>query len=142
MGGRESRGGFIMIPEKYFTGKKSVFFYAGALYRKVIKNSFFNKIFLVYLAITFVSCIILFFTLTQSLISVKYDQALVMSDQILATVDTYLEKKIANVKSIQQKLYRDGGNWRMITEELKNPAAERLSAYQRQELNNAVIQTY
>lgn len=65
-----------------------------------------------------------------------------MSDQILATVDTYLEKKIANVKSIQQKLYRDGGNWRMITEELKNPAAERLSAYQRQELNNAVIQTY
>ena len=30
----------------------------------------------------------------------------------------------------------------MITEELKNPAAERLSAYQRQELNNAVIQTY
>ena len=62
-----------------------------------------------------------------------------MSDQILATVDTYLEKKIANVKSIQQKLYRDGGNWRMITEELKNPAAERLSAYQRQELNLSLI---
>lgn len=60
-GGRPGiQGGFIMIPEKYFTGKKSVFFYAGALYRKVIKNSFFNKIFLVYLAITFVSCIILF----------------------------------------------------------------------------------
>lgn len=131
-----------MIPEKYFTGKKSVFFYAGTLYRKVIKNSFFNKIFLVYLAITFVSSIILFFTLTQSLISVKYDQALVMSDQILATVDTYLEKKIANVKSIQQKLYRDSSNWQMITEELKSPMAERLSAYQRQEVNNAVIQTY
>ena len=62
MGGRESRGGFIMITGKIFhRGKKSVFFYAGALYRKVIKNSFFNKIFLVYLAITFVSCIILFF---------------------------------------------------------------------------------
>lgn len=131
-----------MIPEKYFAGKKSVFFYAGSLYRKLIKKSFFNKIFLVYLAITFVSCIILFFTLTQSLLSVKYDQALVMSDQILATVDTYLEKKTANVKSIQQKLYRDDSTWQMIAGELKNPSAGRISAYQRQELNNAVIQTY
>lgn len=135
-------GMFVMIPEKYFAGKKSVFFYAGSLYRKLIKKSFFNKIFLVYLAITFVSCIILFFTLTQSLLSVKYDQALVMSDQILATVDTYLEKKTANVKSIQQKLYRDDSTWQMITGELKNPSAGRISAYQRQELNNAVIQTY
>lgn len=131
-----------MIPEKYFTGKKSVSYYISSWFRRFIKNSFFNKIFLVYLAITLVSSIILFLTLTQNLMSVKYDQALVMSDQILATVDTYLENKIANTKSIQQKLYRDGGTWQMITGELKSPSSEALSAYQRQEINNAVVQTY
>lgn len=96
--------------------KKSV----QSFYRKYLKSKFFNKILLVYLMITIVAYIILFFILSRNLIAIKSDQALEMSNQVLATVDNFLENKIEHMKSIHQKLLKDTGNWNKITDQLKH----------------------
>ena len=73
------------------------------------KNSFFNKIFLVYALITIISGIVLFLILTENLITIKKDQALEMSGQVIESVDSFLQTKIVDEKSIYQKLGTFGG---------------------------------
>ncbi|WP_394914480.1 hypothetical protein [uncultured Robinsoniella sp.] len=50
------------------------------------------KLFLVYALITIISGIVLFLILTENLITIKKDQALEMSGQVIESVDSFLQK--------------------------------------------------
>lgn len=88
------------------------------LYKRYIKNHFFNKILMVYILITLVFCGILFITLSKNLVSIKSEEALVVSDQILNIVDLFMKDKLENARDVHQKLLRNKNTWRMIEEEL------------------------
>lgn len=91
------------------------------LYRKYYRNRFFNKIFLIYILITIISSFILFIILTKNLTTIKYDQAMDSSVQILETVDSFMEGKLFGEKSVHQKLIRDNEYWRAVTDFLNDP---------------------
>lgn len=111
------------------------------LYRKYISRSFFRKIFIVYVVITIMTGQILFVVISRNLMTIKYDQALIMSDQIIATVDNFLVNKMTGALSIHQRLYRDKETWTLLVSELQNPGSNELSAYQQQELRRIVSNT-
>lgn len=98
--------------------------------------------FLVYLGITLATELILYVTLSHNLISIKYDQALIMSDQCILTVDTYLENKLDNAVAIHKRLYQDTVHWRNMTLELENPGNRDMDAWQQQEMRTTVINTF
>ena len=58
-------------------------------YRNIKRKSFFHKIFWVYLGITIATGLIMLTAINRNLTAIKYDQAMIMSDQILTMVDTY-----------------------------------------------------
>ena len=60
------------------------------VWRQYFSRSFFRKIFWAYLSITVLTGLILFLVFSGNLISGRYEQAQVMSDQILATVVAFL----------------------------------------------------
>lgn len=111
------------------------------MYQHYFKKSFFNKIFLVYFLITFVTGQILFFVLSENLISIKYDQALIMSDQVMTLVDSFLKNKITGAISIHQRLYKEKEVWGLLMDELQHPGENKLYAYQQQEIKNTVSNT-
>lgn len=120
---------------------KGAFGGLGQIYRKYFGRSFFRKIFLVYMGITAGTGLIMFIAINQNLVSIKYDQALVMSDQIITTVDSYLKNKFAESVSIHQRLYREKESWELIYGELEAPGSSQLYAWQQQEIRQAVINT-
>jgi len=67
-----------------------------------------------YLLITVVSSVFLFYILSENLLTIKYDQTLDMSNQVLTTVDSYLKSKISGEKSIHKKLLQDTSNWNRL----------------------------
>lgn len=111
------------------------------IYRKYFGKSFFYKIFWVYLGITIATGLIMFIAISRNLISIKYDQAMIMSDQILTTVDAYLTTKVEEMVSFHQNLYRGKDTWNSIMERLEETDNSSLYSYQQQELNQAVINT-
>ena len=72
---------------------------------KFFSKSYFNKIAVGYIILTLVISSLLFSILSQNLITIKYDQSLIISDQIAVTIDNFLKNKIEGTYSIQQKLY-------------------------------------
>lgn len=115
---------------------------AKKLWRKYFSRSFFRKIFLVYLGITLVTELILFLLLSQNLITINYDQALIMSDQCIITVDSFLENKMDNATAIHKRLYQDTSTWHIITRELEDPGSAGMDAWGQQEVRTAVINTF
>ena len=113
----------------------------GKLYRKYFSRSFFRKIFLVYLGITVMTGLILFIVLSRNLTSIKYDQALIMSDQAITTVDSFLQNKIDGAVSIHQRLYREADIWGFLTDRLQGGGKDELYAFQQQEISLAVVNT-
>lgn len=105
------------------------------------KNSFFNKIFLVYALITIISSFVLFLILTENLITIKKDQALEMSGQVIESVDSFLQSKIVDEKSIYQKLYRDDEKWAHLIEEIINEERQDYYTEHLQEVQKNITQT-
>lgn len=114
-----------------------------AFYQKYYKKKLFNKLFFVYLLITIVANLLLFSILSQNLTTIKYQQTIDMSNQILTTVDGLLENKITNGKSIHQKLIQDTKNWDWITSQLRisPPDNTDMSANVNQTIRKSVIAT-
>lgn len=131
-----------MIPEKYFTGKKNLFHRLAYVWHKYCRSRFFTKMFLVYLIILVFSCLMLLYTLTQNLIAIQSDQSLLISDQILTSIDAYLKEKTANAYAVHQRLYQDPEVWHTVTVSFsgqgKMPAVSTIP--QRQELDRKVAQ--
>ncbi len=111
------------------------------VWSKYFSNSFFRKIFWVYLGITAVTQATLFMLLTNNLVSIKYDQALIMSDQCLSTIYSFMENKINNAKSIHSRIYQQDNIWNLLEQELNVSETNSLHAYQQEELNKGIIQT-
>lgn len=111
------------------------------VWNKYFGKSFFRKIFLVNLAIILITQATIFALLTKNLVSIKYDQALLMSDQCLSTVNAFLKTKVKNAKSIHSRLYQQPEIWNLLIQELTGPGTNSLSAYQKEELNRGIVQT-
>lgn len=111
------------------------------VWNKYFGKSFFRKIFLVNLAIILITQATIFALLTKNLVSIKYDQALLMSDQCLSTVNAFLKTKVKNAKSIHSRLYQQPEIWNLLIQELTGPGMNSLSAYQKEELNRGIVQT-
>ena len=111
------------------------------VYRKYFGRSFFYKIFWVYLGITVATGLIMFMAISQNLVSIKYDQAMIMSDQILTIVDTYLTNKAEEMVSVHQSLYREKDIWNSIVGRLEEGENNSLYSYQQQEFNLSVTNT-
>lgn len=111
------------------------------IWRKYFSRNFFRKIFLVYLVIIFAICLILFAVISHNLISIKYEQALVMSDQCLTTVNAFLNNKLDNANSVYQRLYQQKEVWEPLNRELEEPGESTLYTWQQQEIRVAVINT-
>lgn len=109
------------------------------IWRRYFSRNFFRKIFLVYLGIIFAICLILFAAISHNLISIKYDQALVMSDQCLTTVNAFLNNKLENANSVYQRLYQQKTIWKPLYQDLKEPGESTLYTWQQQEIRVAVI---
>ncbi len=108
-------------------------------YRNIKRKSFFHKIFWVYLGITISTGLIMLTAINRNLTSIKYDQAMIMSDQILTMVDTYLTSKMEEAVSFHQSLYRRKEIWNSIMDRLEETENGSLYSYQQQELNQAMI---
>lgn len=111
------------------------------VWNKYFGKSFFRKIFLVNLAITLITQVTIFVLLTNNLVSIKYDQALLMSNQCLSTINSFLTTKVKNAKSIHSRLYQQPEIWDLLIQELMDPGNNSLSAYQQEELNRGIVQT-
>ena len=111
------------------------------VYRKYFSRSFFYKIFWVYLGITVATGLIMFMAINQNLVSIKYDQAMIMSDQILTMVDSYLTNKAEEMVSVHQSLYREKDTWNFIMGKLGEAENNSLYSYQQQEFNLSVTNT-
>lgn len=111
------------------------------IWRKYFSRNFFRKIFLVYLVIIFAICLILFAVISHNLISIKYEQALVMSDQCLTTVNAFLNNKLDNANSVYQRLYQQKEVWEPLNRELEEPGESTLYTWQQQEIRVAVVNT-
>ncbi|GAA0271173.1 hypothetical protein GCM10008922_32190 [Faecalicatena contorta] len=85
---------------------------------KFFSKSYFNKIAVGYIILTLVISSLLFSILSQNLITIKYDQSLIISDQIAVTIDNFLKNKIEGTYSIQQKLYLEKEKWKTLTNQL------------------------
>ena len=113
-----------------------------ALWKKVwsqyFSRSFFRKIFWVYLSITVLTGLILFLVFSGNLISGRYEQAQVMSDQILTTADAFLQNKMENAVSIYQRLYADREIRETILQEAGEAETDELYAFQQQEIRQSV----
>lgn len=106
------------------------------------KKSFFDKIAVGYIVLTLVIAGLLFFVLSQNLVSIKYDQTLIISDQIIAMMDDFIKSKIDGVYSIQQKLYLDKEKWDYLTDKLMYPENEKKNtALGQQEINITISHT-
>lgn len=90
------------------------------IYKRYIKNHFFNKIFIIYILITLFANAILFVTLSGNLTNIKKEEAMTMSDQILSTVDSFLTGKLENTRTFQQRLIRNKTAWKTLTDQIKN----------------------
>lgn len=108
------------------------------VYRRYFSKSFFYKIFWVYLGITIATGLIMFTAMSRNLVSIKYDQAMIMSDQILTMVDTYLTNKAEEMVSVHQSLYREKDIWDFIVGRLGETENSSLYSYQQQEFNLSV----
>ena len=107
------------------------------VWRQYFSRSFFRKLFWAYLSITMLTGLILFLVFSANLISGRYEQAEVMSDQILATVDAFLKNKTENAVSIYQRLYGE----QKIREALFLEGGQEESgryAFQQQEIRQSV----
>lgn len=85
---------------------------------KFFSKSYFNKIAVGYIILTLVISALLFSILSQNLITIKYDQSLIISDQIAVTIDNFLKNKIEGTYAIQQKLYLEKEKWKTLTDQL------------------------
>lgn len=110
-------------------------------YRLYFQKSFFNKMFLVYLGITLLTGQILFLILSRNLIAIKYEQALVMSNQCLTVIDSFLQNKVTSARSIHQRLYRERDVWHMLAGDLKQAGTDELYPYRQQEIKKLVSDT-
>lgn len=111
------------------------------VWRRYFSKSFFRKIFLVNLGITLVTQVAIFVLLTNNLVSIKYDQALLLSDQCLSTVNSFLKSKVENAKSIHSRLYQQPDIWNLLIQELELSGTNSLHAYQQEALNKGIVQT-
>lgn len=111
------------------------------VWRRYFSKSFFRKIFLVNLGITLVTQAAIFVLLTNNLVSIKYDQALLLSDQCLSTVNSFLKSKVENAKSIHSRLYQQPDIWNLLIQELELSGTNSLHAYQQEALNKGIVQT-
>lgn len=93
------------------------------------------------MAITIIAGTILFFVLTQNLLSIKYDQALIMSDQITVNIDSFLQSKLSSAKTIHQKLYRSTDTWNMLMNKLTEAPSDNYYAYQWREFDDTITDT-
>ena len=108
------------------------------VWRQYFSRSFFRKIFWAYLSITVLTGLILFLVFSGNLISGRYEQAQVMSDQILTTVDEFLKTKMENAVSIYQRLYAEREIRESILQEAGQSEENGLYAFQQQEIRQSV----
>lgn len=108
------------------------------VWRQYFSRSFFRKIFWAYLSITVLTGLILFLVFSGNLISGRYEQAQVMSDQILTTVDAFLKTKMENAVSIYQRLYAEREIRESILQEAGQAEENGLYAFQQQEIRQSV----
>ena len=115
-----------------------VFVFWKKVWRKYFSRSFFRKIFWAYLSITVLTGLILFLVFSGNLISGRYEQAQVMSGQILTTVDAFLKTKMENAVSIYQRLYGNREIRETIFRETGQMEENGLYAFQQQEIRQSV----
>lgn len=92
-----------------------------SFWNRHFSSHFFRKALLTYLLTAIAAGIALHLILSQNLVTIKTEQALDMSSQIVDSVDNYLSDKIVSARSIHQKLIMDSENWHSITSRLKSP---------------------
>lgn len=96
-------GQVLMKKESIGKRLKRIFFY-----------SFVNKVFLIFLFITVVVLAALLILLTENLRSIKYEQSVNMSDQILSSIDDFMEEKAESEKFLYQRLLQMRPDWETI----------------------------
>ncbi len=82
--------------------------------KKYFAYSFVNKVFFVYLFITLAAGVSLMFLLSHNLKTIKYEQTMDMSNQILTSMDSFLENKFEAEKSIYQSFLQMPDKWETV----------------------------
>ena len=90
--------------------------------KKYFAGHFLNKVFLVYLMITIFSSIALLYILSENLQTLKYNETLKMSNQILTTVSSFMRNKFDAEKSIFQRFIGTTEKWDEVTKALMRDA--------------------
>lgn len=116
-------------------------FFLKRLWIKYVKSHFFNKAFLIFLLIGIAASVLLLFVLSENLITIKTEQALDMSNQILDTVESYLQQKITAAYSIHQRFIRDSDNWSTLISHLKYEGESGMAASRYASLRQSMGQT-
>ncbi len=113
----------------------------GSKWERYFASHFFRKAFLTYFMMAVISGIVLLIVISQNLVTIKTEQTLDMSNQIIETVDDYLMEKIISARSIHQKLIKDNANWSLITSHLKAISKDKASFPEYPQLRQVVNQT-
>lgn len=96
--------------------------------RKTLKDavfySFINKVFLLFLFGIVITGVFLIFLLSGNLRSIKYEQSMDMSDQILTSVDDFMEDKVKAEKLLYQRFLQMDLEWGGILDQLYDESDE------------------
>lgn len=103
-------------------------------------RSFMKKMFLTYAGITVLTGLMLFLTLGENLTTIKYDQAMIMSDQCLTVVDTYLNQKIENASSFHKRFFQQKDTWNAIMQKLEQ-SEDSVSVVEQQDIRTTIFYT-
>lgn len=97
------------------------------LYTKYFKNKFFNRIFIIYSAISIISILVVAFTTSKNVSISLQQKEREYNGQVLNIVDRYLEQKLSESRNTMQQIYINSSMYAEIDNLMKNGYNEHLA---------------
>lgn len=94
--------------EKIINWLKKTFFY-----------SLFNKVFFMFFVLVMSAGILLLMSVFSNLKGIKYEQTMDMSNQILASLDGFMEGKIESEKALYRKIRKEKQIWKAVLQNIE-----------------------